>query len=122
VIHTRVNDILADGVITDDERKYLHDALSQIIGGEFKDTGATIGLGSTTLPINAISEIRVDGCSFCFTGAFLYGTRKGCERAIAERQGLPLPRVRKDLDYLVIGALASPNWTNSSHGARSKRP
>jgi hypothetical protein len=29
--------------------------------------------------------------------------------------------VRKNLDYLVIGALASPNWTNSSHGRKIEK-
>ena len=34
VVHARVKDVLADGVVTDDERKYLLESLQKLIGGK----------------------------------------------------------------------------------------
>jgi NAD-dependent DNA ligase len=117
VVYARVKDVLADNVITDDERKYLESTLSQLIGGTMQETGTAFG-GSTSLPLDQVGEVTVDGRKFCFTGKFLYGTRKACVKAIEARGGTFVPRVRTDLDYLVIGTLSSREWANTSHGRK----
>lgn len=120
VIHRRVSAALQDGVITEDEREHLKDTLSALIGGTLEETGAAGGL-STTLPLDEVDAVAIDGSSFCFTGQFLYGTRKKCEQAVAELGGRALSSVRQDLDYLVIGELASRDWAHSSHGRKIEK-
>lgn len=120
ILHTRIKDVLADNIITEKERDYIKQTLSDLIGGSFQDTGATYGL-STKLPLDNLSSISIPGYSFCFTGEFLYGTRNACLKAVDKRGGIPLPRVVLDLNYLVIGTMINPAWANTSHGRKIEK-
>lgn len=120
IVYARVREVLADGTITEDERNYLKQTLSDLIGGEFLETGATSG-SSTRLPLDTVESVEIPGKNFCFTGAFIFGTRKACERAVQERSGVALSRIRHDLDYLVIGELASREWAYTSHGRKIEK-
>ena len=57
-------------------------------------------------------DIDIPGRSFCFTGTFLFGTRAACERAVSRRGGSAVPEVGPELDYLVVGAMASEVWAD----------
>lgn len=120
VVYARVRDVLSDGIITEDEREYLQQTLSDLLGSAFQETGAISGF-STGLPIDNINTIEIPGNSFCFTGNFIYGTLSACERAIREREGVAIPRVQTDLNYLVIGHLANREWAHSSHGRKIEK-
>lgn len=120
VIYSRIKAALEDGVITEEEREQLKESLSSLIGGTLHDTGAAGGL-STGLPIDEVDAIEVPGRSFCFTGAFLFGTRTKCEKAVTDLGGTAFSNVRKNLDYLVIGTLASRDWAHSSHGRKIEK-
>jgi hypothetical protein len=117
VVFARVRGVSSDGVITEDEREHLKTALSELLGGTLEDTGATSGM-ATRLPVDDVDVIKIADNSFCFTGNFLYGTRKACENAIVQRGGEPSASVRTDLNYLVIGTLASREWAHTSHGRK----
>lgn len=120
VIVKRVRDVLSDGVITEDEREYLKSTLSDLIGGTIEETGATSGT-ATRLPIDDIDDIQIEDSSFCFTGSFLYGTRKSCHKAVEDRGGTASGSVKVSLTYLVIGALASREWAHTSHGRKIEK-
>jgi len=120
VIYSRIRAILADSKITEDEREHLKQTLSDLIGGTLLEPGATSG-ASTSLPVDDIESIDIKNNIFCFTGNFLYGTRNACELAIVERGGTAIPRIRKDLNYLVIGTMASRDWANTSHGRKIEK-
>lgn len=120
VVWARIRDVLADGEITEAERDYLVTTLQDLMGGDLEQIGATSG-AATRLPIDDVGDIRIPGSRFCFTGNLLYGTRAACERAITERGGDVLAGVRMDLDYLVIGTLASRDWANTSHGRKIEK-
>lgn len=121
VIYSRIRSILADNKITEDEREHLTQTLSDLIGGTLQETGAASG-AATSLPIDEdVDSIDIKDNLFCFTGNFLYGTRKACERAITERGGTTTPRIRKDLNYLVIGTMASRDWAHTSHGKKIEK-
>jgi NAD-dependent DNA ligase len=120
VIVTRIRDILSDGVITEEEREYLKMTLSDLLGGTLEETGATSGI-ATRLPVDDIETIVISDNLFCFTGNFLYGTRKACERAIVERGGEASSSIRTNLNYLVIGTLVSRDWANTSHGRKIEK-
>ena len=120
VIFKRVRDVLADGVITEDEREYLKSTLSDLIGGSIEETGATSGT-ATRLPLDDVSDIQIEDCSFCFTGSFLYGTRNLCHKAVEERGGTASGSVNVSLNYLVIGSFASREWVHTSHGRKIEK-
>ncbi|MBT3879262.1 MAG: NAD-dependent DNA ligase [Candidatus Scalindua sp.] len=117
VIYSRIKTIFADNKITEDEREHLKQTLSDLIGFTLQETGAAFG-ASINHPINEVDLIRIRNNIFCFTGNFLYGTRNACERAITERGGTAIPRIKKDLNYLVIGTMVSNDWVHTSHGRK----
>ena len=116
VLHKRVAQVLADGVIADEERAYLATTLRELIGGSFADDGA-VPMGASQLPFNHDAEISMAGSSFCFTGQFLYGTRAACERAVEQRGGT-ISAIKRSLKFLVVGELASRNWKHTAFGTK----
>lgn len=120
VIYERVNTVLEDGIVTEEERHHLTVTLSSLIGGTLQESGATGGL-STSLPIDDVEVVDIEGKKFCFTGAFVFGTRAVCEKAVVQLGGEPIKDVRKDLNYLVIGTLASREWAHTSHGRKIEK-
>ncbi len=117
----RIDNALQDGYLDKMEAKEILDCLSILVGGKYTDLGTT----SIGLPIdvrNAIADdIEVADNSFCFTGKFFFGSRESCKTATKQMGGLPKERVTNTLDYLVVGSLASPFWTNSHFGTKIKR-
>lgn len=120
VLYKRINQVLADNVIDENERKYLTKTLEDLIGGSFQETGATSGV-STSLPVQTVESIEIDGKTFCFTGTFLFGTRSACHRATEKAGGEPAPRITKKLDYLVIGTMSTHSWANTSFGRKIEK-
>jgi NAD-dependent DNA ligase len=120
VVYTRIQNVLSDNIITEEEREQLKNTLSELIGGTFQQTGAAFG-GSTSLPIDNVDSIKIEGNTFCFTGKFRYGTRAACERAITERNGIAISTVRTDLNYLIIGTMTSNDWVHTSHGRKIEK-
>lgn len=116
-IHFKIQEILADGIITDEERDELVKRLQELTGNFFSDTGAAATEGPT-LPLDDDPSIFFNGMSYCFTGEFLYGTRAACERILMKLGGTPQDNVTKKLNYLVIGSRCNPDWINESYGRK----
>jgi NAD-dependent DNA ligase len=106
-------------MVTEEERADLHETLAQLIGGTLEETGAVGGM-ATRLPVDTVRDVVFGDRRFCFTGKFVYGPRSRCEASIAERGGIPVPRVKQELNYLVIGMLASRDWVHTSHGRKDR--
>lgn len=117
IVFARVREVLADGVVTPEERAYLVRTLEQLTGDSFAATGA-VGTGSNSLPTDDTVQVEISGRIFCFTGTFLFGTRAACERALSLRGGEAVSSITKKTHYLVIGELASRSWKNTSHGTK----
>jgi len=112
-LYRRVNEILADGIVDDEETAELLDTLNRFSSRDF-ELGET--LKSTTLPLcEPAPPLTFAGKQYCFTGTFNYGQRKLCERAIAERGGNAGGLTQKT-DVLVIGVYATDSWKHSSFG------
>ncbi len=120
VIYARVREALRDGQITEEERLYLKDTLSQLIGGSTNETGAAFGCAST-LPMDDVPGLQIVERSFCFTGAFLFGTRAACEKAVTVRGGVVGSGVTMELDYLVIGTMTSQDWAHTTFGRKIEK-
>lgn len=115
---TRVQDMLSDGTLDDDESKELLEVLRKFTGGDF-ELGEL--LKSTTLPLTEPPpEIQFNDRNFCFTGTFAFGTRKECEAAIIKKGGRA-GRLTTKTDYLVIGVYATDSWAHSSYGRKIEK-
>jgi NAD-dependent DNA ligase len=119
VIARRIAHILSDGVVTDEEARDLKETLSQITGG-FLDHGAPSGT-ATIFPTESVHSILFDNTIFCFTGKFIYGSRARCQMATEALGGMCIPDVTQKLHFLVIGALASRDWINTSFGRKIEK-
>ena len=120
IIAERVESILADGKVSEDELEQLKDVLTSLLGGAWEETGAVDGL-STNLPLEHDVQVVLPGRRFCFSGKFAFGSRAVCERVVVERGGLINRDITKDLDFLVVGTFASPDWLNTSFGRKIEK-
>lgn len=112
-LYQRINEVLADGVLDPDEKATLLDTLNSFSSRDF-ELGEV--LKSTTLPLcDPAPPLSFTGATYCFTGTFIYGQRKDCERAVIERGGTCGGLTRKT-EVLVIGAYATESWKHSSFG------
>lgn len=114
-LYERIAEILADGLVDDDEKLQLLDTLNQLAERDF-ELGEV--LKPTTLPIcHPAPDLIFKGRMYCFTGTFIYGQRKYCEEAITVRGG-SISNVTKKLNVLVIGSYATDSWKHSSFGEK----
>jgi NAD-dependent DNA ligase len=118
-IYAQVNDILADGIITTEERAHLTDTLLRLVGGTLDELAESSHVSE--LPIDAHAEIDVPQRVFCFTGDFVFGPRPICERAVSTRGGIISASVTKKLHYLVVGGLGSAEWKHGSFGTKIEK-
>jgi len=116
-LHEQIQEVLADGIITEDERATLFSTMAKIVGGTIAESGAVDGL-SSSLAIDEIDNIEFEGNEFCLTGKFSYGNRNDCKSAITSRGGIAIAGVKRSMTYLVIGSLSSRDWKQSSHGRK----
>ncbi len=120
VIADRISAILADGVVTAEERQDLFDTLSGIVGFQLHETGAAEA-GVAAIPFDDDPSIYFDGRTFCFTGKFLFGTRAACEREILSRGSIAVDGVSSRLEYLVVGSLIESSWAHTSYGRKIEK-
>lgn len=115
-LYKLVKNILEDGVITEEERLQLMQALSSFAGVEM-NSGIVDG-NATRLPVQDLDSLDLNGATVCLTGKFLCGTREKCRAGIESAGGVVVDRVTQKLDYLIIGALSSKDWRFQSYGRK----
>lgn len=120
VIARQVREVLADGIITEDERGHLLQVLTELVATDFSDTG-NVSPETSTLPLNDSAAIEIRDAGVCLTGEFLYGTRAACERLTEKAGGVPMGNVSKKVAILVIGTRVSPDWVHTSFGRKIQR-
>jgi NAD-dependent DNA ligase len=111
----RVNQMLEDGVLDDEESAELFETLNELTGSNFEKGEI---LKSTSLPLDKPEpEVVPNNSTFCCTGTFEAGTRKEIEEIIINNGGKP-SRLNGSTNYLVIGAYATDSWAHSSYGRK----
>lgn len=119
VVLDQVQQILADGIITPEERAHLASVLQDLVGGKLDELAEATHV--TTLAIDQVDGIEFLERRFCLTGDFVFGPRATCEQAIALRGGVVQAGITKKLDYVVIGGLGSPEWKHGSFGTKIEK-
>jgi len=120
VVVERVGHIFEHGKITREECAELRDLFRDLAG----DTdGVPLGRNSSTrLPLtDPAPEIQFAGRCFVFTGKFIYGTRRACEREVFERGGTCHPDVGIRTDVVVVGYIGSVDWTFTNFGRKIEK-
>lgn len=116
-IKKRLDTILADGIVDEEERKDLLSLIKAISGQSLLETGLAYGM-SADFSTTHDGRICLNGKKICFTGKFLSGSRKAQEQKAIE-QGVEVKKnVAKELDILVLGAVASRDWRFMSYGRK----
>jgi NAD-dependent DNA ligase len=114
----RVNHILLDRRLDDEEARDLFETLKWFSGGDF-ELGEV--LKSTSLPLDVPQPaISFDRMRFCFTGTFAYGSRTKCEDAVINR-GASAGSLMMKTNFLVVGIYATETWAHSSFGRKIER-
>ena len=121
ILFRRINDMLSDGIIDDDERVELFEMLQAMTGGE--PISNEIESMSTTLPLDSPmpAPIQIKGNTFCLTGQFAAGTRAKIHSVIMDIGGHIDNNVTKKTDFLVIGYIGNENWAFSAHGRKIEK-
>lgn len=120
VVIERLDNILEDGLISDEEREDLLQTLQRITSA---DTGAG-GVryeASTEVWEDQVDEVQIRGRTFCLTGDFVSGDRNQVDTMLRLKGADLSPNVTKQVDYLVIGTLASRDWLYTSHGRKIEK-
>jgi len=91
--------------------------LNKITGNEFEQTGCA-DTASSSLPLDSVETVDLEFKHVCFTGKFLSGTRKECEKKAVESGAYVSPRVTYKVSYLVVGDGASRDWKHASYGEK----
>lgn len=120
IIFRRVSEVLADGVITTEERDQLLKELKTLSGNDFSNTGVALPDHIQTV-FDDDPLIVFEHNTFVFTGEFMYGTRQACFRAVQKRGGVTADIVTKKTNYLVVGAKASPDWIVENFGRKIQK-
>lgn len=113
ILYRRVDEILHDGVVDEEEKIELLETLNRFSNRDF-ELGET--LKSTTLPLcSPLPTLSFEGMNYCFTGTFNYGQRKACESAVVAK-GAQAGSLTQKTNFLVIGVYATDSWKHSSFG------
>jgi NAD-dependent DNA ligase len=116
VIHARIKEVLEDGIITEEERRYLVETLNTLIEGRLEDLTDEVDL--TELWFDEPGIIDFHSTRFCLTGNFVYGPREVCQTAIESRGGQVLPAITNEPEILVVGGLGVDEWRTGRLGSK----
>jgi len=108
--------ITEDEQVTGEELSEFAEMLKLITGSRFNETGSADGSVTEFLQ-DEVAELNHNG-TFCFTGTFISGPRRAIEQLASERGATLKSGITQQLNYLVIGSVASKDWMFSSHGRK----
>lgn len=118
VIQGRIEEVLEDGIITEEERSHLVQTLQLLIDDKLEDLAEKIDI--TELWFDEAGAIDFDRSRFCLTGNFVYGPIRVCRMAIEERGGEVAATLAENASfnpqYLVVGALGVDEWRDGGLG------
>lgn len=120
-ISRRLKAILADGIITEQEKIEFLNTVKLTTGQNFTDTGLAYG-ASMELFSDKIDDLFIhEDEVICLTGKFLMGSRKTIEQSLIKKGAAIKTSVSSSVTLLIIGSLASRDWIYTSHGRKIEK-
>lgn len=120
VVVRRLKAILDDGVIVEQDREDLLQTLNQLTSIHDEKTGVTYR-ASTEVWEDQVDMIHFAGSVFCLTGDFVTGDRTKVTQMLQELGAKTSSSMNNNVDYLLIGTLASRDWLYTSHGRKIEK-
>lgn len=99
--------VLQDGIVEDSERNELLSIFNELLD-----------------PVNAAKHTRIDNLEnkhFVLTGDFKCGSKTEVEQMIVTKGGIIDATVKKETNYVIVGALGSTAWTQGNYGGKIKK-
>ena len=82
----------------------------------FKDiTDPDFSVKDTSMKIDIVNK------KICLTGDFTHGSRSQVSEMLSNKGAVMVTGVSGKTDYLIVGSLGSPNWTNGNYGGKIKK-
>ena len=111
-LRSLLQNVLEDGIVTQDERKELLSFLSAVASSTPDDQSVVSNIFTENIT-------QFYGKTFLFTGRLEFGTRKKAQKAVIDRGGYCLSSYNPyKLDYLVVGVLGQDAWRFSRFGRK----
>ncbi len=120
IIANRLERILGDGLVNEEERADLLLTVNQLLGNEVDPAGINLE-ASTEVWEDDIDTIKFPESVYCLTGDFVSGDRNAIDTMLRCMGADTMTNVNKKTDYLVIGTLASRDWLYTSHGRKIEK-
>lgn len=116
---SKVEAMLSDGILDDDESQELLTILRQVSGDPAQFGEIT---KSASLPLcKPIPNVTFVGRKFLFTGTCAYGTRTQCQEATERLGGICAKSVNRTLNYLVLGTYVTDSWIHETFGRKIEK-
>jgi NAD-dependent DNA ligase len=120
ILADRLRTILADGQISDIERRDLHELLTDLVGGRAGIIGTENA--ASKLPLDKPAPtIKFPKRVFVLTGKFAFGPRSICEESTEAAGGVCEAAITRRTNYLVVGTFGSRDWIQTSHGRKIEK-
>ncbi|MEG0899699.1 MAG: exonuclease domain-containing protein [Oscillospiraceae bacterium] len=108
-VFSSIKKSLDDGVLTEDELKYLLNLFKKIINPvEYCECENN-------------ADIDFNNKTVCLTGDFDFGDRKVVCDILSQKGALIKSNVINNLDYLIVGGCGSESWSNGTYGGKIKK-
>jgi len=114
-VYDRIRAVKSDGIIDQTEHEDLHSLLRDLTGeGQKNDIHGSVA---------SVFSDTIDGFdhldqNLCFTGKFLFGTRKQCEEKARALGAKTASGVSQKVSVVVIGTVTSRDWRFDNFGRK----
>ena len=114
---TRIQAIIADDYVSDEEMQELSSILKEVTGRSFNDSELAHGMGIEFLE-DKIETLDIKDKYICFSGRFISANRSLQEKYAKDNGAIVLDDVSHTIDLLVLGSMANKDWLISEHGRK----
>jgi len=119
VLYQRLDEMLSDGILDEDEQEELLSVMKSIVGGEEDIEG--VEQSTSNIFDDPVPDVEFDGKVFVLTGVFTFADRPSCSKIIEDLGGIVKGNVTKATDYLIIGEVASEEWVHTNYGRKIEK-